>query len=172
IGDQSARGAAMGGDDTVAHKTAVPFAHSGGHHLVALAIRWNEAPFVLLAGGYSLRIVRMKLRNCETFPIAEGNFHKSLVGPVAGRIKAKHGAQQLHCLRSAPKWTRYIIEIGSGKPLTGEQATQDMTAARRLRTSICIKGNIVAALQAARDVPVGLAVSNVVNDRLRHRGVR
>src|SRR5512135_3393984 len=47
--DQPARCATMGGDHRVGRQALVPFAHARRHHLVALAARRHEMPFVVLA---------------------------------------------------------------------------------------------------------------------------
>src|ERR1035437_11146054 len=51
MGYQPARGTAMGGDDRVGRQALVPLSDARRHHLVALAARRHEMPFVVLALG-------------------------------------------------------------------------------------------------------------------------
>src|SRR5664279_468625 len=65
MGDQPARGTAMGGGHRVADQRLVPISDARRHHLVALAAGRHEMPFVVLALRDAGRIALMQLRDGE-----------------------------------------------------------------------------------------------------------
>ena len=54
------------------------------------------------------------------------------------------------------------MEVGRGAAVAREQVAQDAGALRRLRAAAIVERDVVPALQPAFDVPVGLAVPNVI----------
>src|SRR5664279_2403456 len=101
MGDQSARGAAMGGGHRVASQRLVPISDARRHHLVALAAGRHEMPFVVLALGDPRRVALVQLRDGEALPFAEGDFRKLRLAPITLRVNAERRARQFHGLAGA-----------------------------------------------------------------------
>ena len=90
---QAARGAAMSGRDRVARQAVVPRRHARGDHLVALAARRHEMPFVVLALRDVHGIAVAQLRDGEAFPVAERQLGEALVEGISLRRQAEFGAR-------------------------------------------------------------------------------
>src|ERR1039457_3354434 len=168
MGDQPARGTAMGGDHRVGRQALVPLSDARRHHLVALAARRHEMPFVVLALSDVLWVAHVQLRDGKALPFAEGDFREPRLAPETLRAKTERRARQFHGLAGARERARYIVEAGGIAIVTREQVAQDFTAMAALRAAARIERDVAAALQAAGNVPVGLAVADVIDGRPRH----
>ena len=122
-------------------------------------------PFVVLALGDAGGIALMQLRDGEALPFAEGDFRKPRLAPVILARKTERRTQQLHGLTGTLQRARNVIETGRIAMIAREQVAQDVAAMAALRAATSVKRYVAAALQAAGDVPVGLAVTDVIDGR-------
>src|ERR1035441_6037031 len=132
MGDQPARGTAMGGDHRVGRQALVPLSDARRHHLVALAARRHEMPFVVLALSDVLRVAHVQLRDGKALPFAEGDFREPRLPPVTVDAKSERRARQFHGLAGARERARYIIESGGIVAGSRKQVAQDVRATCRV----------------------------------------
>ena len=126
-------------------------------------------PFVVLALGDAGGVAFVQLRDGEAFPGAEGDFGEPLVAPVALRRQAERGAHRFHGFAGALERARHVVERFWLALVAVEQIAQHLAAMRGLRAAARIERDVAAALQTAGDVPVGFAVTDVIDGGRRQK---
>ena len=171
VGDERARGAAMGGDHRVPLDRLVPRPHADGELRVAFAARRQEAPLVGLAPADDVLVARQHVVVGQSLPLAEGDLGQPVVGAIRGGREAERRAHQFHRLSRAHQRARHIVEVGGREAVALQQVAQDVAAADRLRAAFLVERDIVAALQPLLHVPVGEAVADVIEDGQDHHSL-
>jgi hypothetical protein len=106
----------------------------------------------------------VQLRNRKSFPVAEGDLRKLRLDCVAAGRQAERYPHQLHGGAGASERTGDKIEACGADGFAREQIAQDTAAMSGLLTPARVERYVVAALQPAFDVPVGLAMTDVIDD--------
>ena len=129
----------------------------------------------MLALGQSLRSPRLDLGERQAFPGAKRYLDQPIVEAIALRIEIERGADELHGFARAMEWARHVGAISRLTSIDRQQIAQHRAAMGRLAAPACVERRVAMALQALLDVPIGLAVADVVehrHDRLAPSGRR
>ncbi len=158
----------MGGRHGVAREAQVPVAHARRHGFVALAAGRQEVPLVVLARLDTCRVARAHFRDGVALPGAEGNLGQFVEEPIAVRTETQAGARQLHGLTRAAERARDVVKAGRIDAVAREQIAQHLATMRCLCAAARVERDVLAALQARFDIPVGLAVAEIIEDGCGH----
>src|SRR5581483_6043156 len=154
----------MCANDGVAGQAHVPVADAPKELVVAFALRRSEMPGILLAHGKQSGLLRHQVGKGHSVPAAEAHLDQPRLDAIAAGIEPEPGADQFHADAGAAQRTRNIIEIGGGLPAALKNAAEDFAAALRLGAARGIERGVALALQAAARIPVGLAVTDIINN--------
>src|SRR5438270_13983885 len=97
-------------NDSVTGQRGVPTAHAVCELTIAFAAGRREIPFVALALRQDTSVLFFDLGQRQTFPLAVGDFHQSVVGFVSERLNTKRRAQHFHGLTRSLERARSICE--------------------------------------------------------------
>src|SRR4029078_3412018 len=78
------------------------------------------------------------------------------------------GAHQLHGLTRPAERARHVVVVGDGQVALRKHLLHHRAAARRLAPAERIERNVVLALQPALAIPVRLAMTDEIENGLRH----
>src|SRR6516165_3735655 len=132
---------------------------------VTLAAGRREIPLVALAGTQHAGVLRLDLLQRQTFPFAISDFDQSRVNFVIVRLKTERGPHDLHRFARAFERACNIFEILWSPVIARKQVVQQDPAFGGLLATMRIENGVAAALQPALSIEIGLAVSNVIEDR-------
>jgi len=159
--------------DAVAGKRAIPGIDAQRHVRVAFALRRSKAPLVAFARRVCVGVLPAQLLGRAAFPGSESDLDQTFVDAIGIGRDTERRAYDLHGGTCATERARDEVEAARIRSVAREQFAQDLAAAARLRAALGVERDIAPALQPALDVPVGLAVADVIEERRGHgRGPR
>ena len=107
----------------------------------------------------------LHLRKRRAFPFPITDFAQAIVDGVCLQRKSQDAAHQFHRLTGAPERTGDKANRRRVRPSRAEQISEDMAGMNRLLAAELIERNVLCALEPALRVPLGLAVTNVIDGR-------
>src|ERR1044072_9333710 len=154
----------------VAAERVIPFADADRHRGVAFSVRRRESPLVALAHGDRIRPARLLFRKGEALPASERDFREPRILAVGAGVESGRGASQFHRLAGAAERAGYEIELRLIDRVARQQISQNLAAAARLPAAARVDRNVALALQTPFDIPVGFAMTDVIEPgRRAHR---
>ena len=111
-----------------------------------------------------MRVPSLNLREGPALPFAVGNLHQPVVYLVSIRIETERGAGKLRGFASPLQRARHISIIVRLPLLAREQILEQAAAFLGLFAAAGVERGLVLPLQALRDVEIGLAVADEIED--------
>src|ERR1700719_2172048 len=169
---QRPRGAAMGDRDRVARQAPIPVRYPGLHLHVTLAARRRHGPLLDLAPREQIGVLRLHLSQRRAFPLAVGDFTQAIVDGVGGKRELQGAAHQFHALPGATKRACNKRDRGRALPVAQKEFGEDAAGVDRLPAAEVVERDVLHALEPALRIPLCLAVTDVIDSRRGHRGLR
>ena len=155
----------MGGNNGVVYQRRVPSSDACRDLAIAFTARRRKIPFVALALRQDAGACFFDLRQRQTFPVAIGDFDQPIVDGVAEWLKPQRGADHFHGFARPLERTRHIIELFRPFAIAHKQRLEQSATFCGLPPPMRIEHCVTTALQASLNIEVGLAVSDVIEDR-------